>query len=272
MAKQYEKHPAAGNFRQLTGDDWESFKADILHNGQRHPIMIFEGKILDGWNRYLGCLEVGVKPIFETLPKDTKPEIYVRSVNVYRRHLDKSERNGTILEMRAAGASLAVIAEATATPRPTVQKVVERAKKDKSSGVSFDTPQHNGAQGKVTGKDGKQYAAQVEDMEIPEEEPEPKSPLQAAVDLHKPTRDFALKCHALAREFEALTEPHPHISTQSVTNHLKAVAAEIRLGQPHAICPYCVGKRCITCYQSGYVNRVIYDQSPKEKQAAVETV
>ncbi len=130
----------------------------------------------------------------------------------------------------------------------------------------------------VESANGKQpTAAQVEqaveDLDIPEPAPEEKTPLQFAFELHKPTRDFSAKIHALVREFEAIENAsHPHISTQSIANHLKAAVAEIRLGQPYAICPNCRGKKCAGCKQSGYVNRVLYDMSPKEKQSGVETL
>jgi ParB-like nuclease domain len=37
----------------------------ILTNGLRDPIVIFEGRILDGRNRYEACLEAKVDPKFQ---------------------------------------------------------------------------------------------------------------------------------------------------------------------------------------------------------------
>lgn len=112
-----------------------------------------------------------------------------------------------------------------------------------------------------------QVAKAVEDLEIPESEP--KSPLQEAYDRHKPTRDISARIHEIVRAFEALEDAHPHISRQSVTNHLRAAMAEIRMGQPYALCAYCAGKKCRTCKESGYLNRTLHDQAPKEMQSKV---
>ena len=70
---------------------------DIKANGQQEPIILHEGKILDGRNRYLACLLARVEPkteFFENLPEahQTTPQRWVVSLNLHRRHLDDSQR------------------------------------------------------------------------------------------------------------------------------------------------------------------------------------
>lgn len=64
---------------------------DIRENGQAEPIVTYEGKILDGRNRYQACLVAGIEPEF-TEYEGTTPLIFVVSHNLHRRHLNESQR------------------------------------------------------------------------------------------------------------------------------------------------------------------------------------
>ncbi len=48
------------------------------------PIMLYEGKVLDGWHRYQACLKAGAKPRSEPY-SGSDPAAYVCSVNLHRR-------------------------------------------------------------------------------------------------------------------------------------------------------------------------------------------
>jgi hypothetical protein len=47
-----EPHPLASLFPPMGRYEYEELKADILRNGLRMPIVLFEERILDGRNRY----------------------------------------------------------------------------------------------------------------------------------------------------------------------------------------------------------------------------
>jgi hypothetical protein len=87
-----EAHPLAELFPMMEGPQFAGLVSDIRENGLREPIITFEGKILDGRNRYAACTEVGVEPM--TRPWDGKgdPLSYVISKNLNRRHLDEAQR------------------------------------------------------------------------------------------------------------------------------------------------------------------------------------
>lgn len=54
-------------FPEASPDDYARLVADMQQNGfdPAFPITVYQGCILDGWNRYRACLELGLNPIFE---------------------------------------------------------------------------------------------------------------------------------------------------------------------------------------------------------------
>jgi hypothetical protein len=70
----------------------ERLRADIEENGQNHEIVLFEGKILDGRNRYVACLMAGREPRFRQFDGDELAALrFVASENICRRQLSSSQ-------------------------------------------------------------------------------------------------------------------------------------------------------------------------------------
>jgi len=65
---------------------------DIKANGLQEPIVLWEGKILDGRNRLRACQKAGVEPRFRELKECDSPTATVLSSNLYRRQLSVSQR------------------------------------------------------------------------------------------------------------------------------------------------------------------------------------
>ena len=84
-------HPAANVLPQMNGADFEALKTDIVTNGLREGIVIYDDQILDGRHRYRACLEAGIAPTFRQYKGDN-PVAFVLSMNLHRRHLSSSER------------------------------------------------------------------------------------------------------------------------------------------------------------------------------------
>src|SRR5262245_59019511 len=116
-------HDAASIFPLLEGEEFESLKADILTRGLQEPIVLYEGKILDGRNRYRACLAVSVQPRFEQYRGDD-PRAYVWSLNFERRHLTREQRAALAVRLREEGESIRRIAEMTGQDKNTVMKQV----------------------------------------------------------------------------------------------------------------------------------------------------
>lgn len=84
-------HEYAGIFPLLEGREFTELCNDIKANGQREPIWIYEGKVLDGRNRFRACNAVGVTPRTAPYTGDD-PLAFVLSLNLHRRHLSESQR------------------------------------------------------------------------------------------------------------------------------------------------------------------------------------
>src|SRR3982751_6115188 len=84
-------HPLSAIFPLVEGIQFDELVADVKAFGLREPILIFEGKVLDGRNRYRACVAAGVEPTFVVYQGDD-PIAYVISLNLRRRHLDESQR------------------------------------------------------------------------------------------------------------------------------------------------------------------------------------
>jgi ParB-like chromosome segregation protein Spo0J len=81
----------------MAEEDFRSLCASIAESGQREPIVLLEGQVLDGWQRYRACQTVGCEPIAEAFEGDD-PVSYVRDKHT-RRPLNLTQRMTAIALM-----------------------------------------------------------------------------------------------------------------------------------------------------------------------------
>lgn len=87
----YQTHPLADLFPMIGGAEFAALVDDVRANGVRRPIVLFEGKVLDGRNRYMAAREVGCGyPVVDFTGDD--PVAFVISENLRRRHMTESQR------------------------------------------------------------------------------------------------------------------------------------------------------------------------------------
>jgi hypothetical protein len=85
-----EFHALANAFPLLEGEEFDQLVADIEKSGQLHPVVRYEGKILDGRNRYNACQRLGI-PHRETEFRGEDPVAFVVSENLARRHMSPAQ-------------------------------------------------------------------------------------------------------------------------------------------------------------------------------------
>ncbi|NGX32346.1 MAG: hypothetical protein K1060chlam4_00387 [Candidatus Anoxychlamydiales bacterium] len=89
--KDYEFHDIAEEYPFMTDPELVELGKDIKVNGQKEDIVLFEGLILDGRNRYKGCRKAGATPRFKYYDDLGAPEDFVFSKNFHRRHLTPAQ-------------------------------------------------------------------------------------------------------------------------------------------------------------------------------------
>jgi ParB-like chromosome segregation protein Spo0J len=128
---EYAFHELATVFPLLEGGEYTALIDDIRRHGLLEPITLFEGKILDGRNRYRACLAAGVEPRFrEILFGDyAEAAACVISANIHRRHLTAEQRRELIEKLLKAdpGQSDRQIAETAKVSDKTVAAVRRQA-------------------------------------------------------------------------------------------------------------------------------------------------
>ncbi len=130
-------------------------------NGRR--ITLYEGKVLDGWQMYRACFELCIDYQTINLPKEVDPEQFVETANEHRRHESQQvmerraeKRRERVAARRKAGESIRTIAEAEGVSKTTVE---DDLKEESNTAPGVHPRTGEPENGKVTGRDGKQYPA-----------------------------------------------------------------------------------------------------------------
>jgi ParB-like chromosome segregation protein Spo0J len=99
-------HPLADIFPLMEGVELDALAADIKANGLREKIECYEGKVIDGRNRYRALQRLGIHPTgypkyFRVLDfrDDDEARAYVISKNIHRRHLTAEQKRELIAKL-----------------------------------------------------------------------------------------------------------------------------------------------------------------------------
>jgi hypothetical protein len=94
------QHPLSAAFPSMSDADFQALKDNIETQGQREPITILDGEVLDGWNRYRALTELGM-PVEKFTFGGGDPVEFVESMNLHRRHMSASQRAACVVALRA---------------------------------------------------------------------------------------------------------------------------------------------------------------------------
>lgn len=96
-------HEIAKTFPEMEKDEFNGLVESIRLNGQRDPILLYEGKILDGRNRFKACQKLGITPKFEEWIGEPWSKVW--DTNAERRHLPQGTKAAIRLIMNRAMSS-----------------------------------------------------------------------------------------------------------------------------------------------------------------------
>lgn len=139
----YEYHELANLFPLMDESQYSDLVADIKENGLVESIVLHEGKILDGRNRYNACNDAGVEPNFVEYEGEDALS-YVISLNLNRRHLNESQRamiGARLANMKVGKKSLYRENSTDITNNDAAQKLnvsdysIKKAKKVQKEGI-----------------------------------------------------------------------------------------------------------------------------------------
>jgi N6-adenosine-specific RNA methylase IME4 len=125
-------HEIADIFPLMSDAELQDLAADIRANGLIEAIWTYQGKIVDGRNRYKACLIANEEPRYQEWQGDEKDLLsFVLALNLKRRHLDASQRAviGLAVEKYEAGRAKERLSTSSGgyLPRP-LEKIPEAEK------------------------------------------------------------------------------------------------------------------------------------------------
>ncbi|MBT3379773.1 MAG: ParB N-terminal domain-containing protein [Lentisphaerae bacterium] len=121
-----ESHPYADLLPCMRDSQFSQLKESIELDGLQNPIVLYQGKILDGRNRARACHELGaLLPAFEFLGSEQRALVYVLSANQHRRDLSASQRAAVAVELLLSTGSFAVLTRPP--PSSTASKPYSRS-------------------------------------------------------------------------------------------------------------------------------------------------
>lgn len=93
-------HPLSHYFPMLPIEEYNALKDSIGKHGLREAIVLLDGQILDGRNRYKACQEANVEPRFEEYEKGKDGALdFVMDMNFRRRHLLPTQKAQIIIDI-----------------------------------------------------------------------------------------------------------------------------------------------------------------------------
>lgn len=119
-------HPASEIPPPLAKEDLDALRASIAEVGLLRPILLFDGKIIDGRNRYAVCVELGIEPKYETYSGSLTPLDLVKA-NLAHRHMTAGQKAITATRLEKAEAE-------EAKERQRKAGIARAAAKDKETG------------------------------------------------------------------------------------------------------------------------------------------
>ncbi|NHZ41828.1 ParB/RepB/Spo0J family partition protein [Massilia aquatica] len=239
----YELHPLCTLFPRLSGSQFDALKRDIAAHGMRQPIVLYQGAILDGGNRYRACLDTGTAPRFIELD-GTGAAAYVLSANLHRRHLSPGQQAAIVASAQDWSRAQRSGGDRTAGQgaRLHLDTVAERAAR---AGASIRTQKMADKVAraapelaKMVGRGELSLPAAHERLAAP---PSPSQPVSGGAAAHPARPELLIELEAADKEIRRLGALVRELSTSDLAQQVAAWSLRFdqlsgRLAQLNATC------------------------------------
>ena len=292
----YLDHPLAEIFPIMTPEELAELADDITANQQRAPVMLYEGKILDGRNRSRACLIAGVECVYEEYRGDD-PLAFVVSQNMRRRQLTPSQRAvvaAKIADMKIGRPekrhglpikkderSLSKNEETAETsqneaahklhvsPRAVrAVKAIERAAPEKIKEIQAGTKTVHAATVEIKKEAAAKKVLKVADL--PKDERGKTVPAKL-VELWSRREEISAMAKEISKVKCAIDKGAKDgdklflmLSCQSIVSWLEQVFHSLQNEKPCAVCPMCQGQGCRACKNVGIIGKHMMRAIPSE--------
>ncbi|UOD31691.1 S-adenosylmethionine-binding protein [Massilia violaceinigra] len=241
----YELHPLCTLFPRLSGSQFDALKGDIAAHGLRQPIVLYQGAILDGGNRYRACLETGTAPRFIELD-GSGAAAYVLSANLHRRHLSPGQQAAIVASAQDWSRAQRSGGDRTARQgaRLHLDTVAERAAR---AGASIRTQKMADKVAraapelaKMVGRGELSLPAAHERLAAPPS-PSPSQPVSGGAAAHPARPELLIELEAADKEIRRLGALVRELSTSDLAQQVAAWSLRFdqlsgRLAQLNATC------------------------------------
>ncbi len=296
-------HPLAEIVPPMTAPEFEALVNDMREHGfdERFPIVLLDGRVIDGRHRFKAATEAGVEPVFVNYSLDEfgDPAVFVLRA-ASRRNLTQAQRAALATEMLPHLTAEARNRTKTSTggskPRPT-EKVPEAGKGE--SRVQAAAAAGTNRKYVEVAEKAKAQAPEVFDamktgaISVPEakrrlapKSPPPPAEPEATDGLGRTTTEPQVvaalgqrdKFAALKREIEAVIASAKALAASDVgaclrlgtiETALRNAAAAVRFAAPYCACPMnprqCE-RGCKLCDGRRWIVKEVYDRLPEEQK------
>lgn len=231
---------------------------DMKRNGQKLPIIVANGYIIDGRNRFLACQKVGIKPrIVEVNVRD--PKSLIMSLNYFRRHYSTQERVTIAALMSLSG-------EDVYTGK--IEKAQNCALTEEQAAKTMNVSRRSVQYAKKKLRQKSQLPAEtaiVDDMGYP-------VPGTARAYWNRKGEAEAVlsKLRHAKRAIGELLPDDPmwcEVNLNGVIADLSSAISRFTGAIPSYVCPQCDGREpdnCEVCKGRGVISRFMWKMIPKE--------
>lgn len=273
----YEQHEFGKLIPKMLSKQFVDLQNSIETIGLQVPIVLFEGKVLDGWNRYTACQNITENgghlpsPIrYETLLCDASQALqFVLANNLSRRHIPEDERVKLALDIRkkleklkpettgeqldeqaakAAGTSKRTVQRATEVERKAPKEVVKAMEEGTiTPGTALKLAKVDPkAAAKAVEKAKKAGKARKEDVDAAKgvKDANGKSVPKALRDVFEDAEQLehaGTLLKSVMKTLKACSKNYPGVYTQAIIRNIEGTAAVLQAEQATWLCKACDG-------------------------------